>query len=420
MHRHVAVAVLLSVALRVRFVFAPIGDDEGVLVAAARAWARGFVPYGTVWFDRPLGAIVLVRPWAAMASPVGLRWLAVAVGAVLVVATAGLARSLAAAVGVRRPDLVPSPDRVAALAALIVAVWSSSPVVLGTATGPVLAGAALVTVALWLSAGALAGRSGGRAALAAGVCCGAAISLDLFVAFAALVVPCWLALTALRRRHRAAALPVLRMVGVGIVAVTAPLLVHALVIGWSTWWSAVVVARLGRTDPQQWVLLVVVGAVVVGLVAGRVQRVWWRAALSTVLLSPAAWAFGSQVFRGDDAIATGSAGRGAAHAEVVGRWLRANTAPDDRLYALCSGAAVYSYADRLPAVPYLSGDDLRRAADSTTLLVAVLSGADRPEIVVVFDLPADCGSPSLVGVLDRFYDELAVVDGVQVLRATGA
>ena len=47
-------AVLLSIALRLRFVVAPIGSDEGGFLAIARAWRHGADLYEDVWVDRPI------------------------------------------------------------------------------------------------------------------------------------------------------------------------------------------------------------------------------------------------------------------------------------------------------------------------------------------------------------------------------
>ena len=402
--------------VRLRFVGAPLTDDEGALLTAAQVWTRGGVPYRDVWFDGPQGVLVLYRLW----TPGSVRWLGVFAAVFLVIAVASVASSIARTLAVRRSDLVPSPDRTAAIAALVTAVVAVSPGWLGFAAAPVLIGLTFAMAALALSIHATAGRLGGWAGIVAGVWCGAAVSLDLAAARVALMVPLWLALAAVGRRHRRNAVATLRLVGVGALVVVAPLAMHAVRLGVSPWWDAVVVARSHRDDPQQWLLLVPVLAIVAGLVIGRLQRASWRAAAVAVVLVPTAWSFGAQVFRPDSRIATGGTGNGAAHAESVGRWIAANSDPGDRVLALCSGAATYAYAERDPALPYLDAADLRQAAPSPMLVASVLSGDDRPEWVAVFDLPAECGSPTLVGVLADFYVEETVIEGVRLLRAVGS
>jgi hypothetical protein len=417
--RNVVAAAVLSVVLRLRFVAAPLGDDEGVLLAAARVWSRGGELYRDVWLDRPQGAVVLFRAWSAVAPPSVLRWLSVAFGALLVVSIGGAARAVALWIDVRRPGEPRRADRIATTAAIVAAAWSSSPRLFGFASLPVLIGLALVTAACWSVMEVVARRTGPWAALLAGGCVGAAVTLDLVVAFAAAIVPLGVAAASFVRSSRTTALATLRLVGVGMLVPITLMVAHTMSLGWSVWWRAVVTARLDRVDPQQWLLVVPAGAVAAGVVVGGMTRSSWRAAASALVLVPTAWWFGAQVTRSDEDVVTGSVGRGAVHAESVGVWVEENTSPDERVYALCSGTALYAFADRLPGVPVLTGDDLRRTPTGSTLLVSALASEGRPDVVVRFDMPVDCGSPSLVGVLERHYVEVAVVDGVSVLRSSG-
>ena len=56
-------SALLSVLLRLRFVFTPITSDEGGYLAVARAWGHGKSLYTQVWVDRPQGTLLLYRLW---------------------------------------------------------------------------------------------------------------------------------------------------------------------------------------------------------------------------------------------------------------------------------------------------------------------------------------------------------------------
>ena len=59
----VVAAMIVSVALRARFVTTPLTSDEGGYLAVARAWAAGKHLYTEAWVDRPQGLLVLFRFW---------------------------------------------------------------------------------------------------------------------------------------------------------------------------------------------------------------------------------------------------------------------------------------------------------------------------------------------------------------------
>jgi hypothetical protein len=127
----VAAAAVLSVVLRLRFVWTPITSDEGGYLAIARAWRHGAVLYRDVWVDRPQGLIVLNRVWdnLGLGTPAGIRILAILAGVVGVVACASIAKTLFGPVA-------------AVLAALFVAVLSGAPYYEGfIADGELLSGA---------------------------------------------------------------------------------------------------------------------------------------------------------------------------------------------------------------------------------------------------------------------------------------
>src|SRR4029079_153928 len=75
----VAIAAVVSIALRARFLTTPLTSDEGGYLAVARAWASGKTLYGQAWVDRPQGLLVLFRVWDALTggSPVAIRAMAI-------------------------------------------------------------------------------------------------------------------------------------------------------------------------------------------------------------------------------------------------------------------------------------------------------------------------------------------------------
>ncbi|MFM2076863.1 MAG: hypothetical protein RJA49_753, partial [Actinomycetota bacterium] len=150
-------AVVVSVLLRIRFVFAPVGTDEGGYLAIARAWRHGADLYHDVWVDRPQGLLLLFRAYDTVIGPVGLvRLLSLLFGAVAVVAVAWGVRAAAGA-----------PAGTAA--ALLVAAMSASPVIEGfQANGELLSGA-MSAVAVALACGVFTGRLAERWMFAVGV-----------------------------------------------------------------------------------------------------------------------------------------------------------------------------------------------------------------------------------------------------------
>src|SRR6478736_5330301 len=84
----VAVAVVVSILLRARFLSTPLTSDEGGYMAVARAWASGKHLYTDAWVDRPQGLLVLYRVLDALTggSPTAIRAMAIVFGALGVVA----------------------------------------------------------------------------------------------------------------------------------------------------------------------------------------------------------------------------------------------------------------------------------------------------------------------------------------------
>src|SRR5258706_3537591 len=128
--RAVVAALVVSVALRARFINTPLSSDEGGYMAVARAWAAGKHLYGEAWVDRPQGVVLLFRIWDALTggSTIAIRVMAIVFGCIVVVGVAYAVFAIA------------SP-RAAAIAALLVAVASANARIEGfIANGELLAG----------------------------------------------------------------------------------------------------------------------------------------------------------------------------------------------------------------------------------------------------------------------------------------
>lgn len=149
-------AVAMSVLLRLRFVFAPIGSDEGGYLAVARAWRHGADVYRDVWVDRPQGLLLLYRAYDMLIGDEDLvRLLALVFGAVAVAATAVAVRTVAG----RRSSV---------MAAWCVAMMSASPAIEGYAANGELLSAAMSAVAVACGVAVLADRRPDRWMLLAG------------------------------------------------------------------------------------------------------------------------------------------------------------------------------------------------------------------------------------------------------------
>ena len=225
----VAAAALLSVLLRLRFVWTPITSDEGGYLAIARAWRHGAVLYRDVWVDRPQGLIVLNRMWdtLGLGTPAGIRVLAIVAGVVGVVACASIAKTLFG-------------PTAAVLAALFVAVLSSAPDYEGfIADGELLSGAA-GAAGLAIAVTAIKPMDPKRL-YTAGLIGGVAISLKQSGFDAILTAVVVVAATALLRRES------LRGLGAilgGIATVFGAMAIHGALTGWDRFWYAFVGYRI--------------------------------------------------------------------------------------------------------------------------------------------------------------------------------
>ena len=64
----VALAALAAAAVRVPFLAAGIGQDEGGYAYIAREWARGARLYDALWVDRPQGLLLAYRALLSLAD----------------------------------------------------------------------------------------------------------------------------------------------------------------------------------------------------------------------------------------------------------------------------------------------------------------------------------------------------------------
>ena len=89
----VAASIVVSIALRLRFVTTPLSSDEGGYLAVARAWASGKSLYTDAWVDRPQGLLVLFRGWDSLTggSPEAIRVMAIVFGCIAVLGVAYIA-----------------------------------------------------------------------------------------------------------------------------------------------------------------------------------------------------------------------------------------------------------------------------------------------------------------------------------------
>jgi len=216
----IGAAVAVAVLLRVPFLFTGLSTDEGGYAYVARQWARGDQLYTDVWLDRPQGLLLTYRALLAIdESGWAIRLGVVLAGALITVAVAVIAGVLAGrAAGV--------------VAAWLYAIVGVAPHLEGmTLNGELLAGVpSTVSIALLV----LWWRHGKPLwwLAAAGVLAGAALTMKQSGIDGVLV---GLLVVGLTRRWRAAAV---FLAGVALPLAASAL--HGLIVGWSAYWTALV------------------------------------------------------------------------------------------------------------------------------------------------------------------------------------
>jgi hypothetical protein len=471
--RAVVAALVVSVALRARFINTPLSSDEGGYMAVARAWAAGKHLYGEAWVDRPQGLVLLFRIWDALTggSTIAIRILAIIFGCMVVVGVAYVVFAIAGA-------------RAAAVAALLVAVASANARIEGfIANGELLAGG---LAALGVAAAcAYLFRGRGLAWLfAAGVLGGCAISLKQsgFDGYLAVMV-CIVVGGVTRERPWRQVVRECTVYAAGLASVLAALVVHGAVLGFSLWWYAIAGYRLGginassRADWHQFRVTSVIAAptivplavlAAVGLVVwlarsrrltrsnvlvpawicfaslafvtgGLFHRHYWvtltipLAAAAAVamrkipgrLLIAGALAVSIPSFistaqvivldRNEVAVVADGDPRSPIN-EHVADWYRQHRTPGSTLYVMCASAALYALADAIPPYRYLWYDGVLHGKGAQDELVGLFAGDNAPTFVAMYQDARACNPSGRVdALLKERYTRAAVVDGVSIL-----
>ncbi len=243
--RLVLVALVGSIVLRARFITTPLSADEGGYLAVTRAWAAGKSMYGEAWVDRPQGLLVLFRLWDDLTggSPAAIRVMAIVFGCIAVASVAYIVFAIAG-------------RRAAGVAAILVAVASANARIEGfIANGELLAGALAAAGVAAACAYMFRGHSLSWL-LVSGVLAGCALSIkqsgfDGFVA----VMLCLVAGGLTRERRWRTVIRDCAVAAAGLALVMATLVVHGVLLGFSSWWYAVAGYRLGglnATSDADW------------------------------------------------------------------------------------------------------------------------------------------------------------------------
>ncbi len=473
----IAAGALISVLMRVRMLWSPVGVDEGGYLAIARAWAHGHVLYRDVWVDRPQGLLVLFRMWDWLAggSTWSIRLMAMAFGVVLVVATAVTVWALVGHAAAR-------------WAAVVCGVVSAAPVLEAhTANGELLSGA-VAAAGLAVAAVGLSRARPLRWFVASGVLAGIALSLKQSGFDGLLAVAGWLVGAALfTRSQRRAALRRLAALSAGVAGVLSLLIVNGASTGWERWWTAVAGYRLRVENSlvgAQWANLresypfatavlggaaccALVGAVLVA-VAARRRETWPHGRHALILVVWAATAAAAFVIGGGfwrhywlllaapfSALAGVTLSRIGRHAPLVlacvvapclvvsawvfvgnprtinvrafddgrsevnvpvARWFASHRRRGDNLYVLCFSAALYADAHQDPGYPYLWFTEVRHGPNAHRLLVDYLGDAGvAPRYIAEYQSPSTCDPSGDVGrIVRRDYHQVTVVDGIAI------
>jgi len=230
----VVAAMIVSIALRARFVTTPLTSDEGGYVAVARAWAAGKHLYTEAWVDRPQGLLVLFRFWEDLIGGSGpaIRIMAMVFGCIAVAAVAYTVFTIAG-------------PRAAGAAALLVAVASSNARIEGfIANGELLAGGLAAAGVAAACAYLFRGRGMSWLYLS-GAIAGLAMSIkqsgcDGFLA----VMLCIVVGGFTGERRWRAVLRESALVVAGLASVLVLLFIHGLLVGLGAWWYAIAGYRL--------------------------------------------------------------------------------------------------------------------------------------------------------------------------------
>ncbi|MDO8390004.1 MAG: hypothetical protein Q7V57_05915 [Actinomycetota bacterium] len=467
---------LLSVLLRLRFVFTPITSDEGGYLAVARAWGHGKALYTDVWVDRPQGTLLLYRLWDTVSGgdEDHLRVIALVVGAAAVVGVASLVATLS---GRRSHGLV---------AGALCALLSAAPMVEGYSANGELLGGAFSVLCIAVAVRVLVAGADRRWMFAAGALGMVGFSMKQAGIDGLAALGIWLTVVwVFAWRPRAETVGLLWRTVAGAGGVLALLMAHAATLRWSDWWYAMFGYRLEQrsalkganwdrfwrtwADARPLFLPMLVGALVcaaVVLVRRQSLRfaiekallpLWLLCALATfmsggqffhhywvtltfpvaalcglviaaaprelkavslaVIAAFSLWSWGELVVQSRSEIPVSISNETRPlKAEHVGHWLRRHMQSGDTLYAMCAAAHTYAHAHADPPYPYLWFDGVHQARGSQARLVSLFT-ENPPTWVAGFDAPNACNPTGEVAeVLVAQYEQVATVDGVPIYR----
>jgi 4-amino-4-deoxy-L-arabinose transferase-like glycosyltransferase len=476
--RLVVISMVVSVALRARFITTPLSADEGGYLAVARAWASGKHLYTEAWVDRPQGLLLLFRFWDRLTggSDEAIRVMAIMFGCIAVLTVAYIVFSIAG-------------RRAAGVAALLVAIASANARIEGfIANGELLAGAVAAAGVAAACAYMFRGRSR-RWLLVGGVLAGCAMSLKQsgFDGFLAVMV-CLVVGGFTGERNWRQVLRDCALCVAGLASVLAALLIHGIFLGFSAWWYALAGYRIGGINASDgdwhrfgitaWIAAPTIVPLVVAAIIGVVR--WLardRHITSAGVLVPAWVVFASLAFvtgglfhrhywvtltfplaaaaaiavarmwqsrtkarslvavlcvltipslistaevikldRSDAALLAHDDPRLVIN-ERVGQWYIDHRTPDSTLYAMCASAALYAEADAIPPYPYLWLDGVQHGKDAQAKLVELFAGDHPPTFVARYQNASLCNPSGQVGaLLQQRYVVTAAVDGAVILR----
>lgn len=473
--RAVLAAIIVSIAVRARFIATPLSSDEGGYMAVARAWASGKSLYTEAWVDRPQGLLVLFRVLNAVTGGSGesIRVMAILFGCLAVAGVAYVAYAIAG-------------QRAATLAAFLVAVASANARIEGfTANGELLAGAVAVTGIAAASAYLWRGR-GSWWLFASGVLAGCAISLKQsgFDGFLALIV-CLIAGGVTQERTWREVLRECAVCVAGVATVLGALLLHGVIIGFSDWWYALAGYRIGGLNAASdadwhrfgitsriaaptilplaaiavigfilwlvrsrgvtranvllpawiffasmafltgglfhrhyWVTLTFPLATAAGVAISKLKFTLWAVAVAVLVVIPSLISSEGVIVmdRGAASVSAHNDPRLVID-ERVGDWFADNRTAGSTLYVMCASPAAYAAADAIPPYPYLWLDGVLHGRRSQERLVELFSGDHPPTFVVGYQSSSICNpSGEVTALLEERYAPTTAVDGATISR----
>ena len=466
---------LLTILLRLRFLFTPIAIDEGGYLAIARAWGNGKGLYSDVFLDRPQGLLVVFRAWDFLSggNTAQLRVIAIVFAVVAAIAIAEMVRVLR----------TPSAGLVAgSMAAVLLAL----PTLEGyTANGELLASSPSA-VGVAFGCAVLVRRLSPRWMFVAGVMAGVAFSMKQSGVDGLAALTGWLVLAGiLRWEPRRVAARLLALLWGGFAAVLALLAVHGALTDWSGWlyaiqgyrrtqrsvfvdadwdnfWASASVAlpvllpllyvigaaaivvvlkgRLPKVRPvllvlplwmvtatmaflsggqffrHYWVSLLFPLAAIGGYVIGSIRIGWQRVGLAALLLLPAFIAWEKVVLLPRVSVAMNIDDYAARQAEEIADRLGPRLAADDEVYVFCARADQYALLEKDPPFPYLWLDGVRKVPGALDQLRDLLASEDRPDFLIIYQRECD-KSGGLDAVVEENYEWDSVVAGLLIMRA---